>query len=68
MFKDIRGDFPGPQLTNVDELIDSIKNIGEISENYKEKYEIFYNKYCSIGQGSASEEVIKAVFDDGGLK
>ena len=68
LFKDIRGDFPGPQLTNVDELIDSIKNIDEITENYKEKYEIFYNKYCSIGQGSASEEVIKAVFDDGGLK
>ena len=68
LFKDIRGDFPGPQLTNVDELIDSIKNIDEITENYKEKYEIFYNKYCSIGHGSASEEIIKAVFDDGGLK
>lgn len=68
LFKEIRGDFPGPQFTNVDELIDSIKNIDEISENYKEKYEIFYNKYCSIGHGSASEEIIKAVFDDGGLK
>lgn len=68
LFKEIRNDFPSPQLTNVEDLIDSIKNIDEISEAYKEKYEIFYNKYCSIGHGTASEDIIKAFFDEGGLK
>ena len=49
-------------------LIDSLNNIDEINESYKEKYELFYNKYCNIGHGNASEEIIKAIFDNGGLK
>ena len=62
LFKEIQADLPGPQLINAEDLIDSIKNIGEISEDYKEKYDIFFNKYCSIGHGTASEEIINAVF------
>ena len=62
LFKEIQADLPGPQLNKAEDLVDSIKNIGKISDDYKEKYEAFYDKYCDIGHGTASEEIINAVF------
>ena len=62
---EVRNDLPGPQLTSIEDLINSIKNISELSQSYMNKYENFYCKYCNIGHGTASEEIIKAVFDNG---
>ncbi|HWT27466.1 MAG TPA: CDP-glycerol glycerophosphotransferase family protein, partial [Mobilitalea sp.] len=53
----------GPLLFTNEEVIDSIRNIDIISEQYKEKYEDFYERFCSLEDGHASENVAKKVFN-----
>ena len=55
---------PGPEIYTNEELVNSIKNINTIKKGYKEKYEKFYEKFCGIGHGTASEEVIDIVFGE----
>lgn len=59
---DMEKEVPGPLLTTSDEVLQSIKNINEISLDYKEKYEGFYEKFCSWDDGNASKKVIDEVF------
>jgi CDP-glycerol glycerophosphotransferase len=55
-------DLPGPLLKTTDEIIYSIQNLSQIESNYKEKYDEFYQRFCSWDQGNASELVVKRVF------
>ena len=61
-YLDIEKDVPGPILFTDEEVVDAIKNIDTISDEYKEKYHEFYEKYCSLEDGHASEKVAKRVF------
>ena len=45
-----------------DEVIDAIEHIDEISEQYKERYEIFYDRFCSVDDGHASQRICEKVF------
>lgn len=54
---------PGPLLFNSNEVIESIKNIDDVQEEYQSKYQAFYNKYCELEDGKASERVIAKVFN-----
>ena len=62
-YLDVEKDLPGPLLLTNDEVVDAIKNIDKISEQYKDKYEEFYNRFCCIDDGHAAERVVKAVFE-----
>lgn len=59
---DIEKEVPGPLLMDTDEVINSIKNIGEVTEQYNDKYNIFYNKYCNWEDGTASKKTVQEVF------
>ncbi|MGP4079216.1 bifunctional glycosyltransferase/CDP-glycerol:glycerophosphate glycerophosphotransferase [Pseudalkalibacillus sp. R45] len=59
---DIEEDVPGPLLKTTDEVISTIENIEEVENRYKEKYDRFYEKFCSWDDGIASEKVVKEVF------
>ncbi len=59
---DIEEELPGPLLFDNDQLVDAIKNIDRITEQYSEKYDKFYEKYCGLEDGHASENVVKEVF------
>lgn len=61
-YLDIEKDVPGPLLFTDEEVADAIKNIDVISARYKEKYDEFYNRFCSLENGHASEMVAKRVF------
>ena len=63
LYLDIKKDLPGPIFLNEDELIDGVENISRIKKDYKDRYNKFYNTYCDLGQGNASEKVIKNVFE-----
>ena len=52
------------EIYDNDELINCIKNINDVEIQYKDKYDAFYNKFCGIGHGTASEEVINAIFEE----
>ena len=63
---DIEEELPGPLLYTSEEIIDSIKNIDKITKKYSERYEQFYEKFCGLEEGNASEKVARAVFQLGG--
>lgn len=59
---DIEEELPGPLLFTTEEIIDAFNNMEELIDNYKYKYDKFYDKFCSWEDGHASSKVANAVF------
>jgi len=59
---DIEEELPGPLLFTTEEIIDAVKDIDRIKQDYQKKYDAFYEKYCSWEDGQASKRVAEAVF------
>lgn len=62
-YMDIETEVPGPLLYTNDEVVDAIRNIDDIKEEYSDKYELFYDRFCSLEDGHASENVARRVFN-----
>ena len=60
---DMNTELPGPLLSTNDEVLDSIKNIQDVQNKYKDRYTSFYNRFCSWDDGRSSENVFKEVFE-----
>lgn len=60
---DVYNDLPGPLLMSNDDIVESIKNIEEVNNNFKNKYEAFYNEYCNLEDGQATKRVVEKVFE-----
>ncbi|MBS4174056.1 bifunctional glycosyltransferase family 2 protein/CDP-glycerol:glycerophosphate glycerophosphotransferase [Bacillus sp. FJAT-49736] len=60
----IESDVPGPLLYTTGEIIDSVRNIEQISEKYKDRYDEFYQTYCDWDNGEAAAKVVRQVFSD----
>ncbi|MBM7539791.1 CDP-glycerol glycerophosphotransferase family protein [Amphibacillus cookii] len=54
---------PGPLVKKTEEIIDYIKRIDKEGYQFGKKEEEFYNKFCSLENGTSSETVVKEVFD-----
>src|SRR5699024_268761 len=65
---DMETELPGPLLMNNDEVVDAIENIDAVSGKYSERYEEFYERFCSWDDGRSSEKVVDAVFEEQYLK
>lgn len=61
-YLDMEKDLPGPLLLTNDEVVDAIKNIDKIKEQYKDRYEEFYNRFCCVDDGHAARRVVEKVF------
>jgi CDP-glycerol glycerophosphotransferase len=61
-YLDIEKDVPGPLLYTSDEVTDAILNIDEISEKYADRYDTFYERFCSVDDGNAAKRVCEIVF------
>ena len=59
---DIHEDVPGPLLKTTDEVIDAIKNIESLKAEYQDKYDAFYERFCSIEDGNASKRIVEKVW------
>ncbi|MGI6500928.1 MAG: bifunctional glycosyltransferase/CDP-glycerol:glycerophosphate glycerophosphotransferase [Anaerostipes sp.] len=59
---DIEKEVPGPLLFTNDEIIHAIKNIEQVKEEYSEKYEAFYQRFCCWDDGQASKRIVEKVF------
>lgn len=59
---DIEEELPGPLLYTTEEIVTAFDNIDQIQEKYKNKYDLFYKKFCSWEDGQASRRVANAVF------
>ena len=59
---DVQKELPGPILQTSEEVIRSIENIQQISQDYQDKYNVFYDKYCGWEDGTSTKKVVEAVF------
>ncbi len=62
-YMDIESEVPGPLLFTNEEVVDAIRRIDSITAEYKEKYDTFYERFCSLEDGHASENIAKRVFN-----
>ncbi|MGB8002275.1 MAG: CDP-glycerol:glycerophosphate glycerophosphotransferase, partial [Anaerobacillus sp.] len=60
---DMESELPGPLVFTNDEIIDSIRNIDKVQEQYKEKYNDFYDRFCGWENGNASKKISGEVFN-----
>ncbi|TGA98841.1 glycosyltransferase [Sporolactobacillus shoreae] len=62
IYLDYEETVPGPIVTTTEELI---KNIIELpnSMGYQQKYQMFYDKFCSYGRGDSSEKAVIQLLD-----
>ena len=63
-YLDMHKDLPGPILMTEDEVIDAIRNIDKVNEEYKERYDEFCERFCCLDDGHASQRVVETVFKD----
>ncbi len=59
---DMEKELPGPLVYSTKEVIDQIKHLDEMNQKYAKRYEVFYEKFCSIDDGNASQRAVEAVF------
>jgi CDP-glycerol glycerophosphotransferase len=59
---DINTEVPGPLLYTTEEVIESIQKIDQVTEQYKERYAQFYDRFCSVDDGNASKRTVERVF------
>lgn len=59
---DMEKELPGPLVYSTQEVIDTIINIDEMNAKYEERYQQFYDRFCSIDDGHASQRAVEAVF------
>lgn len=63
-YLDMEEELPGPVIKNDEALLEAIMNIDKIQVEYKDRYQTFHKKFCSLEDGKASKEVIDKVFKD----
>ena len=64
IYFDMEKELPGPLLHTNEELVEALKNMDEINTKYSERYEQFYERFCSVDDGHASERIIEKVFGE----
>jgi len=45
-----------------EEVLDAIKHIDEISKDFSEMYDEFYDRFCSLDDGNASKRIVEEVW------
>ncbi|MGX9133183.1 bifunctional glycosyltransferase/CDP-glycerol:glycerophosphate glycerophosphotransferase [Rummeliibacillus sp. JY-2-4R] len=61
-YLDYATQLPGPIVKTTDEMIHAVQHINDVEEQYKEKYDEFYDKICSWETGHATENIVQEVF------
>ena len=59
---DMETELPRPLVFSSEEVVDKIKNIDQLNADYQEKYQQFYQRFCSWEDGNASKRVVEEVF------
>lgn len=60
---DMEKEVPGPLLMNNQEVLNAILNINKVNEEYRERYEQFYNRFCLWDDGNATKRTVERVFN-----
>lgn len=60
-YLDIEKDCPGPIVKTNTELIDSLKNFEKLKDDYKDKIDQFYERFCYLEDGNASKRIAEEI-------
>ncbi|MDT3161271.1 teichoic acid glycerol-phosphate transferase TarF [Staphylococcus aureus] len=61
-YMDYKKELPGPIVENQTALIDALKQIDETANEYIEARTVFYQKFCSLEDGYASQRICQTIF------
>ncbi len=64
-YLDMKQDMPGPLLYTTEEVVDAVRNLQQIRQDYQERYRSFCETYCDWEDGNASQRIVESVFDGG---
>lgn len=64
IYLDMEKELPGPLLHTNEQLLEALKNMDAINEKYRERYDQFYERFCNVDDGHASERIIEKVFGE----
>lgn len=59
---DIYNEVPGPILRTTEEVIEALDDLDNINEQYKDRYDEFCERYCSLEDGNATKRVVERVW------
>ncbi|PTH73533.1 CDP-glycerol glycerophosphotransferase family protein [Staphylococcus agnetis] len=59
---DFEKDAPGPLIKTDDQLIEHILNIDDTAKTYQDKYEAFYNRFCTFETGTSAQHIVQRFF------
>jgi len=62
LYLNMEKELPGPLIKDNDKLIESIENIDQITNEYSDRYDEFYNRFCSICDGHSAQNIIEKIF------
>ncbi|WP_330949196.1 CDP-glycerol glycerophosphotransferase family protein [Virgibacillus sp. MG-45] len=61
-YMDLEKEAPGPLVYDTNQIIENILHIEQMNQQYKAKYNDFYETYCSLEDGNASKRVVDRLF------
>ena len=64
LYIDMEKELPGPILHTNEAVVEALHNMDAINEAYRERYEEFYRRFCSVDDGHATERIIEKVFGE----
>lgn len=62
LYLNMEKELPGPLIKDNDQLIDTIRNIDEVSQSFNERYDEFYQRFCSLCDGDSAKKIIEKIF------
>lgn len=62
-YMDFEREAPGPLLRTTNEIVYNVINIKEVELKYRQKYTTFYQRYCDLEDGYASNRIVDLLFD-----
>lgn len=63
-YMDYKNDLPGPIFTDPHKLAESLKDLPKVQQQYQDKIDAFYNRFCSIENGKASQYIGDMIHQD----
>lgn len=63
MYFDLRSEAPGPIVSDLESLIDSIQRLGAVEREYEERYSAWQAKFNPWDDGKSTERVVKFLLD-----
>jgi len=60
---DMEKEVPGPMLKTTEDIINSIQNLEEVLQQYNQRYQLFYDRFCKWDDGNASKRIVEKILN-----